>query len=72
MRSVDLLTLPIVNPDAGYAMQLEINERLDSFSTVIFQVCCFNFSLVMHLPFCDSKRLSTCLIYFIVMDEVSN
>ncbi|KAL5966595.1 Protein transport protein Sec24B [Taenia solium] len=37
MRSVDLLTLPIVNPDAGYAMQLEINERLDSFSTVIFQ-----------------------------------
>lgn len=38
MRSVDLLILPIVNPDAGYAMQLEINERLDSFSTVIFQV----------------------------------
>uniref|UniRef100_A0A5K3FLL6 Protein transport protein Sec24C n=1 Tax=Mesocestoides corti TaxID=53468 RepID=A0A5K3FLL6_MESCO len=37
MRSVDLLNLPIVNPDAGYAIQLEINEKLDSFQTVVLQ-----------------------------------
>ncbi len=38
VRSVDLLALPNVNPDAGYAMQLEISEKLDSYSTVVFQV----------------------------------
>ncbi|VDL16233.1 unnamed protein product [Hymenolepis diminuta] len=37
MRSVDLLNLPVVNPDAGYALQLEVNERLDSFPQVVLQ-----------------------------------
>ncbi|VDO03169.1 unnamed protein product [Rodentolepis nana] len=37
MRSVDLLNLPVVSPDAGYALQLEVNDRLDSFPQVVFQ-----------------------------------
>ncbi|KAM7539820.1 hypothetical protein Aperf_G00000030252 [Anoplocephala perfoliata] len=37
MRSVDLLNLPVVNPDAGYAMQLEVTDRLDSFAQVVLQ-----------------------------------
>ena len=48
MRSIDLLTLPIVNPDAGYGMQLEITERLDSFSAVVFQVRCPFYFDVSH------------------------
>nr|CDS34441.2 protein transport protein Sec24B [Hymenolepis microstoma] len=37
MRSVDLLNLPVVNPDAGYALQLEVNDRLDSFPQIVLQ-----------------------------------
>nr|VZI24303.1 unnamed protein product [Spirometra erinaceieuropaei] len=37
VRSVDLLSLPNVNPDAGYAMQLEITESLEEFQYVVLQ-----------------------------------
>ncbi|VDL96702.1 unnamed protein product [Schistocephalus solidus] len=37
VRSVDLLSLPNVNPDAGYAMQLEMTESLEEFKYVVLQ-----------------------------------
>lgn len=37
VRSTDLLTLPNVNPDSGYAVQITIDEDLKDFSTVCFQ-----------------------------------
>ncbi|OON22561.1 Sec23/Sec24 trunk domain protein, partial [Opisthorchis viverrini] len=36
VRSVDLMSLPNVNPDAGFAVQLNISESLENYSTV----CC--------------------------------
>lgn len=37
VRSTDLLSLPNVNPDAGYGMQLAIEENLNELQTVSFQ-----------------------------------
>ena len=37
MRSTDLLALANVNPDAGYAVNLSIEEPLTDLSSVCFQ-----------------------------------
>ncbi len=37
MRSTDLLALPNVNPDAGFGMQIAIEETLTDTPTVCFQ-----------------------------------
>ena len=37
MRSTDLLTLPCVNPDHGYTMNIAIDDSLKELSTVCFQ-----------------------------------
>ena len=37
VRSTDLLALPNVNPDAGFGMQISIDESLTDVSTVCFQ-----------------------------------
>ena len=37
VRSTDLLSLPNVNPDAGFGMQMSIEENLTESSTVCFQ-----------------------------------
>jgi len=37
VRSTDLLALPNVNPDAGFGMQITIDESLSDISTVCFQ-----------------------------------
>lgn len=37
VRSTDLLSLPNVNPDAGFGMQISIEESLSELSTVCFQ-----------------------------------
>ncbi|XP_019727124.1 protein transport protein Sec24A [Hippocampus comes] len=37
VRSTDLLSLPNVNPDAGYAVQMSIEENLDDMQVVSFQ-----------------------------------
>lgn len=37
VRSTDLLTLPNVNPDSGYAMQIAIEEDLKDYNAVCFQ-----------------------------------
>ncbi|XP_065819031.1 protein transport protein Sec24A isoform X1 [Labrus bergylta] len=37
VRSTDLLSLPNVNPDAGFAVQMSIEENLDDMQTVSFQ-----------------------------------
>ena len=37
VRSTDLLTLPNVNPDSGYAVQITIEDDLKDFSSVCFQ-----------------------------------
>ncbi|KAF7996308.1 hypothetical protein HCN44_001940 [Aphidius gifuensis] len=37
VRSMDLLTLPNVNPDAGFGMQVSIEENLSDVSSVCFQ-----------------------------------
>lgn len=37
MRSTDLLSLPNVNPDAGFAVQMSIDENLDDMHVVSFQ-----------------------------------
>ena len=37
VRSTDLLTLPNVNPDSGYAMQISIEEDLKDFNAICFQ-----------------------------------
>ena len=36
MRSTDLLSLPNVNPDAGYGMQISVEDTIES-NTVTFQ-----------------------------------
>ena len=36
MRSTDLLSLPNINPDAGFGMQMSIEDNIDS-SNVCFQ-----------------------------------
>ena len=38
VRAPDLLSLPNVNPDAGYAMQLCIEETLHNIHAAVFQV----------------------------------
>ncbi len=37
VRSTDLLALPNVNPDAGFGMQVSIEENLTDITTVCFQ-----------------------------------
>lgn len=37
VRSTDLLSLPNINPDAGFGMQMSIEENLTDMSTVCFQ-----------------------------------
>ncbi|XP_077361347.1 protein transport protein Sec24A isoform X2 [Festucalex cinctus] len=37
VRSTDLLSLPNVNPDAGFAVQMSIDENLDDMQVVSFQ-----------------------------------
>lgn len=37
VRSTDLLSLPNVNPDAGFGMQLSIDESLQDAQTVCMQ-----------------------------------
>ncbi|CAG08806.1 unnamed protein product, partial [Tetraodon nigroviridis] len=37
VRSTDLLSLPNVNPDAGFAVQMSIDENLDDIQVVSFQ-----------------------------------
>ena len=37
MRSTDLLSLPNVNPDAGFAVQMSIEENLVDMQVVSFQ-----------------------------------
>ncbi|XP_042901312.1 protein transport protein Sec24A isoform X2 [Parasteatoda tepidariorum] len=37
VRSTDLLSLPNVNPDSGYGMQIAIEENLNEYNTVCFQ-----------------------------------
>ena len=37
VRSTDLLSLPNVNPDAAFGMQMTIEEPLTDLSTVCFQ-----------------------------------
>lgn len=37
VRSTDLLSLPNVNPDAGFAVQMSIDENLDDMHVVSFQ-----------------------------------
>lgn len=37
VRSTDLLTLPNVNPDSGYAVQLSIEDDLKDFNSICFQ-----------------------------------
>ncbi|KAK7925166.1 hypothetical protein WMY93_007476 [Mugilogobius chulae] len=37
VRSTDLLSLPNVNPDAGFAVQMSIDENLDDLQVVSFQ-----------------------------------
>jgi len=37
VRSTDLLSLPNVNPDAGYGMQMSIEEPLNDMTTMCFQ-----------------------------------
>jgi len=37
VRSTDLLALPNVNPDAGFGMQVSIEEPLTEVSTAAFQ-----------------------------------
>ncbi|XP_077448833.1 protein transport protein Sec24A isoform X2 [Stigmatopora argus] len=37
VRSTDLLSLPNVNPDAGFAVQMSIEENLDNMQVVSFQ-----------------------------------
>ncbi|CAF4825036.1 unnamed protein product, partial [Rotaria sp. Silwood2] len=38
VRSVDLLVLPNINPDAAYGMQVSIDDSLAQYKTVAFQV----------------------------------
>ena len=37
VRSTDLLSLPNINPDAGFGMQMSIEESLTDMSTMCFQ-----------------------------------
>lgn len=37
VRSTDLLSLPTVNPDTGYAMQVSIEENLTEYNAAVFQ-----------------------------------
>jgi len=38
VRSVDLLVLPNVNPDAAFGMQIAIEDSLTSYKSVTFQI----------------------------------
>lgn len=37
VRTTDLLALPNINPDAGFGMQISINENLSDMQSVSFQ-----------------------------------
>ena len=38
VRSVDLLVLPNINPDAAFGMQVAIEDALSQYTTVTFQI----------------------------------
>ena len=40
MRSTDLLSLPNINPDAGFGMQMSIEDTLET------NTCCFQAALL--------------------------
>jgi len=61
VRSTDLLSLPNCNPDAGFGMQVSIDEDLRDFQTVCFQAA---------LLYTSSKGGSMTLIFSIL--QVTN
>lgn len=54
VRSTDLLSLPNVNPDAGFAVQMSIEENLDDMQVVSFQAA---------LLYTSSKGTRRCLLW---------
>ena len=55
VRSTDLLSLPNINPDAGFGMQMSIEESLTDMSTMCFQAA---------LLYTSSKGL---FVWFIIL-----
>ena len=53
VRSTDLLSLPNINPDAGFAMQMSIEDTIDS----------TYFSFQAALLYTSSKGTVFCYIY---------
>lgn len=51
VRSTDLLTLPNVNPDSGYAVQMSIDDDLRDFNGVCFQAA------VLYTNSCGERRI---------------
>lgn len=59
MRSTDLLSLPNVNPDAGYAVQMSVEESLTDMQVVSFQSALLYTSSKGKIPiFCELKLLT--------------
>jgi len=51
VRSTDLLSLPNVNPDAAFGMQVSIDESLTELGSVCFQAALLYTSSKGTLPF---------------------
>lgn len=70
MRSTDLLSLPNVNPDAGYGMQMSIEDSLTDVSQICFQAALLytsskgtifshkeNANIIRHSMFMNVKQI---------------
>lgn len=59
VRSTDLLSLPNVNPDAGYAVQMSVEESLTDMQVVSFQSALLYTSSKGKISiFCELKLLT--------------
>lgn len=61
MRSTDLLSLPNINPDAGFGLQVSIDENLSEVQNICFQAA---------LLYTSSKGNVSLLLSFIHSNEL--
>lgn len=69
VRSTDLLALPNVNPDAGFGMQMAIDDNLEC-SHVCFQVALLytsskGTSQIIRMPLCTNDIVNICCLLMV-------
>ena len=75
VRSTDLLSLPNVNPDAGFGMQISIEENLSDVQNVCFQAALLYTSskgkyTIIFKEFCYCKDITLKDIFYMIFKNI--